>query len=69
MNCPKCNTEMAAGYIQSTSIMLWSTKKRKLTVFADYDDDILIGEGDTFVLSEEAFCCPHCGTIIIPGTH
>lgn len=68
MDCPKCNNEMILGYIQSTSIILWSTQRRKLMVFADSDNDVLVGDGDLLVVSKESFRCPHCGTIIIPDT-
>lgn len=68
MDCPKCNNEMVLGYIQSTNLILWSQKKRKLMVFADSDDDVLVGDGDLHVVSKEALHCPHCGMIIIPGS-
>lgn len=68
MDCQKCNQEMVLGYIQSSSLMIWSTKKRKATVFADYEDDVIVGDGNYFVVSKEAFRCPCCGTIVIPDT-
>jgi len=40
MDCPKCNREMLFGYIQSRKGILWSTKKRKIMVSVDSDDDV-----------------------------
>ena len=68
MNCTNCNSEMKQGYIQSKSLILWSEKKRKIMVFADNDNDVLIGEGGLFVAYKEAFRCPECGTIVIPSS-
>jgi len=28
MNCPKCNTEMKSGYLQSSCEIAWSPEKR-----------------------------------------
>jgi len=69
MDCPKCNREMVLGYIQSRKGILWSTRKRKVMVCVDSDDDVWVGDGNLFVLHNEAFRCPECGTIVITPTN
>lgn len=74
MNCPKCNSKMILGYIQSESPILWSLKKRKLFFLPDLDDgdvwlDNIEGMGAFGVsgVHKEAFHCSQCGMIIIPN--
>lgn len=74
MNCPKCNSIMKPGYLQSESPMLWSAKKRKIFFLPDLDDDDVwmdnidgMGAFGISGVHKEAFHCPKCGMIIIPN--
>jgi hypothetical protein len=64
MNCPKCNSEMVLGYIQSVRGIYWGTEMHKLLMYPNFK------KGDVWVGDEgfeiDSFRCPECGTIVIP---
>jgi len=67
MNCPKCNSEMTLGFIQSGSGIIWSTKKHKLMFLPNIDNgDTWVEEENLLGAYKEAFRCLQCETIVIP---
>ena len=67
MNCPKCNSEMIMGFIQSGRGIIWSIKKHKITFLPNIDNgDAWVEKENLLGAYKEAFRCPQCETIVMP---
>lgn len=65
MLCPYCGEEIGKGFIQSSRMMLWSRKKKKMFFITNPSKgDITIADGINGAY-KESFLCKNCKKIIV----
>lgn len=65
MNCPYCNKEMHAGYLQGSGSMMWSPRKKHLFISATKDDEFYVSDGGCFGGTANSYYCPNCKKLIV----
>ena len=64
MSCPKCNSEMEAGMIQSGKMIIWTNKKHLVSI-NPRKDDVVLAANPVGGATGPACICRKCEFVII----
>ena len=64
MKCPKCNSEMEAGIIQSGKMIIWTNKKHHISI-NPRKADVVLADNPVGGATVPAYICRDCELVII----
>ena len=64
MNCPKCATEMTAGFLQSGNRMAFNKTIHKLSLHPKDENDVMIVNNPVSSSIFHGFICKNCNLIV-----
>ena len=59
MKCPKCNSEMETGMIQSGKMIIWTNKKHLVSIHPR-KDDVVLADNPVGGATVSAYICRNC---------
>ena len=64
MKCPKCNSEMEAGMIQSGKMIIWTNEKHRVSIHPR-KDDVVLADNPLGGATAPACICRNCTIVIV----
>ena len=64
MKCPKCNSEMEAGMIQSGKMIIWTNKKHLVSI-NPRKNDVVLADNPVGGATVPAYICRDCELVVI----